>query len=175
MKSTDRILAQRYAKAFDAISATAQQAATACAALQQAAALLKQAQAYMQDPAVSSATKIAFVQELFGAEDYISRFLAVLLEEKRYGLLDDCVQQVQQLLDERQGIVRAQVQTAFALSAQQQKQVEDALSKFTGKTARGQFEVRPELLGGLKARVGDVLLDGSLQGQFQKLQEELIK
>lgn len=175
MKSTDRVLAVRYAKAFDALAASNQEAAGACAQLTQAAAVLTQAQAYMQDPAVSSAAKIAFVRELFGTENAVAKFLAVLLEAKRYGLLAACVQEVQHLLDVRQGIVRAQVETAFALSARQQKQVEATLSKFTGKTARAQFTVRPEVLGGLKARVGDLLLDGTLQGQFQKLQEELTK
>ena len=175
MKSTDRILATRYARAYDSLSSTAQAAQAACASLQQAAQALQYARNYMADPAVSSAQKIQFVQSLFAQQKQVADFLAVLLTEKRYYLLEACAAEVAKLTDGRLGIIRAQVQTAFDLSDAQKKQVADTLSRFSGKQARAQFEVRPELLGGLKVRMEDTLIDGSLQGKFEKLEEELIK
>ena len=175
MKSADRILAGRYARAYDALNADAAQATAACEALRTCAAQLSVARSYMQDPAVKTAEKQAFVQQLFGAQTQVVHFLNTLLAAKRYYLLDACVQEVQRLLDERQGIIRPQVQTAFELSDVQKKKVEEALGQFAGKTARAQFEVRPSLLGGLQVRMGDVLIDGSLKGRFEKLQKELLK
>ena len=175
MKSTDRILAQRYARAYDELSADTQQAVSACGDLCAAAAALGQARTYMQDPAVQTIEKLAFVQELFGPQKQVTHFLAVLLAAKRYYLLDSCVQQVQQLTEQRQGIVRAEVQAAFMLTDVQKKHVEEVLGKFTGKTVRAQTEVVPELLGGLRVRIGDTLIDGSLKGRFEKLKQELLK
>lgn len=175
MKSTDRILAKRYARAYDALSVTAAQAADAAQALGCAAAALAQVQSYMCDPALSTGQKISLVQEVFGKQQQVACFLAELLKAKRYYLLEACTEEVQHFLDQRQGIVRAQVQTAFALSEAEKKQVQEVLSKFTGKKAQATFAVQPDLLGGLRARVGDRLIEGSLKGRFEKLQQELIK
>lgn len=175
MKSTDRILIQRYARAFDRASQTTEQALAAykqlCVAVQQ----LAQAHAYMEDPSVSYTEKIKWVYELFPQEESITRFIAVLLEAKRYYLLDGCVQEVSNLLDKRQGILRATVQTAFELTPQAQQKVQAGLSAFSGKTVKAQFSVCSEVLGGLRVYMDGILMDGTFQGQLQKLQQELIK
>lgn len=175
MQSTDRLLARRYAKAFDGLSATPAEAAAACEALQAAAAALQAARSYMQDPAVPSADKKELVQTLFGTQPQVAGFIQELLAAKRYHLLEACTAEVQHQLEKRQGIARAQVQTAFALNAAQQKQVEEALGHLGGQTVRAEFTVRPEVLGGLKVRMGDTLIDGTFQRRFEKLQEELSK
>ena len=175
MKSTDRILAKRYAKAYDALTNTPEQAASACQALRQAAALLAEAGSYMQAPAIPTAEKIAFVQQLFGEKQTVTQFLAVLLKAKRYYLLDACLSEVQDLLDARQGVVRAEVQSAFELTQEAKQKVQQVLSTFTGKKAVGRFTTDKNLLGGLRVRIGDTWIDGSLKGRFEKLQEQLTK
>ena len=175
MKSTERILAKRYARAYDELSKDNSTAVRACEQLRLAAQSLQQARKYMHDPAVSSLAKTAFIHSVFGNRPQIEKFLQVLLTAKRYYLLDVCVEEVQKLTDLRLGIVRAQVETAFELSAEQKKKVTDTLSQFSGKQAQACFEVKPELLGGLRARLEDTLIDGSLQGKFKKLEEELTK
>ena len=175
MKNTDRILAKRYARAFDALSQTAEQAQSACEDLTAAAASLRQGLAYMQDPAVSSKEKIAFVEQLFGKNGQTVGFINTLLRAKRYYLLEACVQEVHHLVDVRQGSMRAQVQTAYELTPAQQQKVEEALSQFTGKTVRATFAVQDQLIGGLRAQIEDTLIDGTIQRRFEKLQEELIQ
>ncbi len=175
MKSTDRILAQRYARAYDGLNKNPSHAVRACHDLHAAAVALQQAQSYMRDPAVSSAEKTDFVHTLFNDRPQVENFLCALLQAKRYYLLDACVLEVQKLADERLGIVRAQVETAFELSAAQKEKIEAVLSEFSGKHAQADFKVNPQLLGGLRARLEDTLIDGSLQGKFKKLEEELNK
>ena len=175
MKTTDRILAQRYARAFDGLSQSAQQAAACFEALRMAGEQLKQAQTFMQNPAVSSVQKKAFVQELFSSEKEVVAFLSALIEAKRYYLLDECVKEISLLLKNRQGIVHANVQTAFALTQEQKQRVEEALKVFSGKNIEATYEVEPSLLGGLRVRLADVLIDGSLKRKFEKLREEITK
>lgn len=175
MKSADRILAQRYARAYDALSQDTAQAARAYGALRAAEESLRELQAYMQSPTVALAAKQALVRQLFGQEEAVVNFIGVLLAAKRYYLLQTCVQEIGHLLDVRQGIIRAQVRSACPLSPQQQKKVEQTLSQFTGKTAQAQFAVQPQLLGGLCVQMEDVWIDGSLKGRFEKLQKELLK
>ena len=175
MKSTDRILATRYARAYDALSKDASQAADAYEALRAAASQLMQARSYMQDPAVATTEKQAFVQKLFGTESQVSAFLTTLLAAKRYYLLDVCAAEVHHLLDKRRGILRANVQSAFELTDAQKKKTQEVLSELTGKTVLAQFDVKMDLLGGLCVRIDDTLIDGSLKRRFEKLQEELLK
>ncbi len=175
MKSADRILAGRYARAFDALSENNADAAERFNALKQAAQVLRGAKAYMNDPAVASVDKIHLVKEAFASDKEVSGFISALLEAKRYYLLDVCVSELRLLLDKRLGVLRAQVQTAFELSADQKKRVEEALGQFAGKQVQAQYTTDPSLLGGLSARLGDVLIDGTLKGRFAKLQEELTK
>lgn len=175
MKSTDRILAGRYARAFDALSHTPQQAAQRLEDLRGAAHALRAAAKYMNDPAVPTADKKAFAAAVFAQNKTISAFVMALLEAKRYYLLDACVEEAAKLADEHLGIVRADVETAFELGAEQKKRVEESLSRFTGKKAVASFSVDESLLGGLRAKTGDVLIDGSLKRQFERLQEELTK
>ena len=175
MKSTDRILAKRYGRAYDELSKDDSSAVEACRALCAAAETLAKVCHYMYDPAVSSAAKMAFVHQVFSSQPQVENFLRALLQAKRYYLLEACVREVQKLADKRLNIVRARVQTAFELSAEQKKKVEETLSSFSGKNAQADFAVNPELLGGLLVKMEDVLIDGSLQGKFQKLEEELTK
>ena len=175
MKSTDRILAKRYARAYDELNKDTASITQACEALRTAAQSLQHAQTYMRDPAVSSTAKTALVHSAFKDQPQIEKFLRALLQAKRYYLLDACVDEVQHLADKRLGVVQVEVETAFELSADQKKEVEKTLSKFSGRQARARFDVKPELLGGLRVRIEDKLIDGSLQGKFKKLEEELTK
>ena len=175
MKSTDRILANRYARAYDKLSKNNSDALRACQDLLAAGTALRQTQSYMRDPAVSVMEKTDFVHTLFQNQPQVENFLCVLLQAKRYYLLDLCLAEVQKLADKRLDIVRAQVETAFELSAEQKKKVEEVLSDFSGEHAHADFKVNPALLGGLRARLEDTLIDGSLKGKFKKLEEELTK
>ncbi len=175
MKSADRILARRYARAFDALSQDSTQAAARFETLQHAAHALRAVQAYMQDPAFSSAEKAAWIEDVLQGDRAVAGFICALVQAKRYYLLDSCVEEVGLLLDERLGRVRAHVQTAFELSDGQKKRVEEALGRFSGKSACVQYQTDPALLGGLRAQIGDVLIDGTLKAKFEKLKQELTK
>ena len=175
MKSTDRILAQRYARAFDSLSQNASQATALFESLKVATQQLKWARSFMLNPAVASTKKKLFIQELFSQEKEVIAFLSILIEAKRYYLLDACVEEIEVLLRERLGIVQVSVQSAFELSAELKKRVEDALRLFSGKEPQTTYQVDPSLLGGLRAQIGDVLIDGSLKRKFEKLREEITK
>lgn len=175
MQSADRILAKRYARAFDALSSDGKEASARFQALRAAAQTLASARAYMQNPAAPLPDKKALVLQAAGEDKAAAGFLCALLDAKRYYLLDECVREAGALADARLGIVRARVQTAFALDDAQKKRVEESLSRFSGRSARAEFETDPSLLGGLRAQMDDVLIDGTLKRQFEKLREELIK
>lgn len=175
MNSSDRILARRYAAAYDALSRTAQEARGHYEDLLAAQSALVSARAFMQDPKVSSAQKAALVKDALKGAPQTADFVALLLDAKRYPLLDEIVAQVAALLDKREGVTRAAVVSAQALDEALKKQTKQAIEARFGGKAEISYRTDPSLIGGLKIWCGGELIDGSLLGRFTKLQEELTK
>ncbi len=175
MNSSERIAVQRYAAAYDGLSATNEDAALRAADLRAAEESLAAAREYMTSPRVSLPQKKEAVRAALAAAPVTASFIELLLDAKRYTLLSAITRQVGELLDERLNIVRARVISARELSPEQKKKTEEALSARYGGKAEASFHTDPALLGGLKIWCRGELVDGSLQGRLAKLQEELTK
>jgi len=67
----------------------------------------------------------------------------------------------------------AEVRTAVPLDDAQLRRLADALSKATGKQIEVKLIVDPEVLGGVVARIGDTLIDGSVRTEIEQLKEQL--
>jgi F-type H+-transporting ATPase subunit delta len=67
----------------------------------------------------------------------------------------------------------AEVRTAVALDDKQQRRLADALSKATGKHVEVKIVVDPDVLGGVVARIGDTVIDGTVRTEIEQLKEQL--
>jgi F-type H+-transporting ATPase subunit delta len=67
----------------------------------------------------------------------------------------------------------AEVRTAVELDAKQQQRLADALSKATGKRIEVKIVVDPDVLGGVIARIGDTVIDGTVRTEIEQLKEQL--
>lgn len=108
-------------------------------------------------------------------EIHVRNFLNLLIERNRLDLLADIVSAYQKLLDEKLGIVRAQVTSAGPLDATQQQDIASRLEQVTGKHVRVELSVDPALIGGVVARVGSTIYDGSIRQQLQVFKQRLIQ
>ena len=104
----------------------------------------------------------------------LRHFFRVVAEAGRLNLLPELRRTFADLVDERAGIVQAQVSTAQPLSEVQTKALLASLTARTGKTIRLSWKQDPALLGGLKVQVGSTVLDASLQGQLRQLISRLL-
>ncbi len=175
MNSSLRIAAARYAAAYDSLSTSVAQAEQNTRQLAYATQILSGVRMQMQSPRVSTTHKKLIIQEALKEYPQAAAFISVLLDAKRYGLLDEICTQVQTLLDDRKGISRAVVTSARELSAAQQRAAQRALSARYGKTVEAVFKTNPALLGGLTMQCNGELLDGSIQTRLTKLQQEITK
>ena len=75
---------------------------------------------------------------------------------------------------ERRGIAVAYVTTAVPLNEEEQAAVQRRLGALIGKQIELRAEVDPNIIGGIVARVGDQLIDGSVLNQLRRLRERLI-
>jgi len=130
----------------------------------------------LSSPAVAMAQKRGLVTRLasdLDLSDLVRRFLLVVVSRRRMNLLAQMRAAVETLLDERQGFLRVEVASARELSPPQREALLTALARLTGRQPRPHFAVEPELIGGVVARVGSTIYDGSIRGQLETLKRRL--
>ncbi len=102
-----------------------------------------------------------------------SNFLRVLLRNQRLGELQHVNAKLSEIMDERAGVVSAQVVSARPISEPVKKALEQTLEQLTHKRIRLSFETDESLLGGIVTRIGSTIYDGSVRSQLERLGEEL--
>ena len=100
-------------------------------------------------------------------------FLRVLLRNQRLSQLRDVAERFAQVLDERGGVVSASVTTAKAIPEDLKNQVRETLMAATGRSVRVTFNTDATIIGGLVARIGSTIFDGSVQNRLERLSDEL--
>lgn len=125
---------------------------------------------------------VAYDQKQKVLEDLISRsrvrqttasFLRVLLRNQRLAQLPEVAERFRQILDERGGIVAAQITTARPIPEELKKSLHDALASATGRTVRLTFATDEAMIGGFVARIGSTVFDGSVENHLQRLAASL--
>jgi F-type H+-transporting ATPase subunit delta len=97
----------------------------------------------------------------------------LLVQKGRIALAGQVRDEYQRLLDEHRGMAQGVVLTAVPLSEEEERAVAQRLGELTGKEIVLERQVDPEILGGLVARVGDRLIDGSTRTRLLALRRQL--
>lgn len=129
-----------------------------------------------ESPAVDPERKRAVLDAIagkIGAVKPIRNFMAVIIDHRRLGMLDDIVRIFESELDAQLGFAEVQVSSARVLSHDEQREIENRVRNMTGKQIRATYVSKPDLLGGIVVRVGDTIYDGSVRGQLEKMRQEL--
>ncbi|MBI2886377.1 MAG: ATP synthase F1 subunit delta [Chloroflexi bacterium] len=128
----------------------------------------------MESPRVPLARKQALLRERLPNLSPLAMNLAQLLVAKgRVELIPGLVEEVRRLVDERRGIAHARVLTAVPLEPPEQTALSQQLARYTGRQVVLTAEVDPSIVGGVVARIGDKLLDGSTRGRLEALRRQL--
>jgi len=88
-------------------------------------------------------------------------------------MVGDIANEYQRLLDSHRGIEQAEVTTAIPLDDEDKLKLEERLGAAIGKKVVLKPEVDSSLLGGIVAKIGDKLLDGSTRSKLVALNREL--
>jgi F-type H+-transporting ATPase subunit delta len=132
----------------------------------------------LASPAVPTPRKRAAVAALLehtgSISSVVSKLLLLLAERNRLGLLGGIRHAYGESLLAFRQIVRAEVTTAVPLSAERADAIVRGLSKTTGKHVTLSTHVDPTIIGGVIARLGSVVYDGSVTRQLDRLKATLI-
>jgi F-type H+-transporting ATPase subunit delta len=129
----------------------------------------------LTDPALPAERKRAVLVDLLGerANPHTVNLLAFIVEQGRARDLGAIVDEVVALAAERRQAAVAEVRTAVPLGAEQRKRLASALEKATGKRIELKVVVDPDVVGGVVARVGDQVIDGSVRRRLELARERM--
>ena len=109
-----------------------------------------------------------------GATKSVVNFTRLLLDRERVGVLPDISRELDAMIDARAGRVTAEVTSAAPLDDKQKTRLVKTLESLSGKKVDMTVREDPALLGGLVAKLGDVVYDGSLRTQPQRIRQDLV-
>ena len=129
-------------------------------------------------PLVPKAKKLETIRRFTQAAG-LSRPTGVLLEalaqHYRLGMLGEVAKSFRERLNQKQGIVRAQVTTATPLTAEQVAALGRRLSEVMGRDVSLSTRVDPSIIGGVVTQVGSTVYDGSVTRQLARMREKLVE
>jgi F-type H+-transporting ATPase subunit delta len=100
-------------------------------------------------------------------------FVRVLAENGRLDVLAEIRTQYEALKNEREGVVVAEVYTAFELDPAQVADLVARLERKTGRKVDARVSLDKALIGGVKIVIGDKVIDGSARAQLGALENAL--
>jgi F-type H+-transporting ATPase subunit delta len=129
----------------------------------------------LTDPSIPVERRAGVVEELLGkrAHPLTTAMASFIVGAGRAHDLPAIVDDFVAKAAERRAEAVAEVRTAFPLDGGQQARLADALGHATGKKVTVKVIIDPTVLGGIVARVGDTVIDGSVRSRLEQLREAL--
>ena len=132
----------------------------------------------LTNPAIRRADRRKVIDALLqriAATPHTKNLVYILLDGERLASLPSISREVDAMIEARSGRISAEVTSARPLAPAEVQQVTAALEQLSGKQVSVTKREDPSLLGGVVARLGDTVYDGSLRTQLRNLRDELIK
>lgn len=117
--------------------------------------------------AIQAICKKAKLSQLF------TNFLSVMAQNGRLPLVSVVIIEAKRLLAELSGQHEAEITTNYELTAKELQALQKTLSKQTGKDIVLDNKVDEQILGGMKLRIGSVMVDDTVQTRLERLERSL--
>ena len=129
----------------------------------------------LDSPRIRIEDKARFLKERLEDINPLALNLVLLLITRTHaGVIKEIADEYRHLLDHYRGIEMAQVTTAVPLEESEKHTLAEKLGALTGTKVKIETQVAPEILGGVIARIGGKLLDGSTRSKLIALKKELV-
>jgi F-type H+-transporting ATPase subunit delta len=132
----------------------------------------------LSNPSIRGSEKRKVIEALvgkLGATQLTKTIVSLLLDRERLGSVISISRELDAMIEARAGRVSAEVTSAQPLSKAQLDQITKSLEKISGKQIDLVKREDPALLGGVVAKLGDTVYDGSLRTQLRTLRDDLAR
>lgn len=128
----------------------------------------------LESPNVAEAQKAAVIDQVqVGAQPEAKNLARLLLTRRRIGIAEQLAELFRELALAELGIVVAEVTTAYPLNKEGEAGIKRRLTELVGKQVEIRTKVDPDIIGGIVARIGDQLIDGSVASQLRRLRDRM--
>lgn len=105
----------------------------------------------------------------------IRNFINLLIDKNRLELLPDILKRYEDLLDRIAGRIRAKVVVAKTMPDKGFAKLKEVFEEFTGKEVILEMEEDPSIIGGMVTKLGNVIFDGSVRTQLEKIKRLIVR
>ena len=174
----NKSVARRYAEAFFGIARETNKIDEYQAELEKIVKTIEetdQLKQYLSHFLIPAKDKKETMQKIFGNQvsSMTLNFLLMVIDKRREQYLGAICSEYEAMADESRNIQKAELITAREVTDADVKTLAEKLSASTGKTVILKTTVDPSLLGGVKIRMGDRIIDGTVAKKLQMLKENL--
>jgi F-type H+-transporting ATPase subunit delta len=129
----------------------------------------------LTDPALPPERKKAVLSDVLGerANPHTLNLLGFIVEQGRAKEVAAIADELAAVAAERRQAAVAEVRTAVPLDQEYRERLTEALQKATGKRIELKVVVDPSVIGGVVARVGDQVIDGSIRRRLELARERM--
>jgi F-type H+-transporting ATPase subunit delta len=178
VKYFDPVVANRYAHALFHV---AQRQGVCDLILEQVAAVgpaLRQNETltlYIESPQISTEQKVALLDKMLKPRltPLLYNLLVLLLRKGRIDHTRVIMERFRVLVERDRGIEEAEVRTASPMDDAQKAALQAALERRTGFKLLIRFRVDPAVIGGVRFKCGDLLIDDTVQGKLYRLRQRM--
>lgn len=127
------------------------------------------------NPVFTTEEKKAILEDVFAKHQFQSttrQFVETLLSLNHVSLMESIAKDFAVELRQKNMEAKVEVTTAYSLSEEDQKKIQATFEKAIGKKVLLDITVDQNLIGGVRANVGGVIYDSSIQGHLLRLQKE---
>ena len=103
----------------------------------------------------------------------VKNFLAAVLENRRFATLPSMSTLFEQLKAADEGVAQAHIESAFAMTDAQLAELTATLTQQLNRKISADVSINPELIGGVKITIGDLVIDASVSGKLAALATSL--
>ena len=171
-----RVYAKRYAQAVFSIAMERKELDRWQSDLRKIVSLVEDATivAVLESPKFHFDDKAKLVSARLGDINPLALNLVYqLVTRGRLGIVSDITDEYQRLIDSYRGVEQAEVISAVSLDDEDKLRLGERLGAILGKTVELKPKVDASLIGGIIARIGDKLIDGSTRSKLETLKREL--
>lgn len=133
---------------------------------------LKQA---LSDKAIDRGQRTKVLEDLLAdkVSPHTLGLLTFIVGQGRARQMPQILQELSELAAEARNAVVAEVSSATPLDSRQRTALQEALSKATGKKVAVKVMVDPSLIGGIVAKMGETIIDGSVKRRLEQLKDQV--
>ncbi|NLB52715.1 MAG: F0F1 ATP synthase subunit delta [Syntrophomonadaceae bacterium] len=174
----NKSVARRYAEAFFSIAREAEKIDEFQLELQAVVDTIKEVenlQEYFSHLLIPAKEKKEIAAKIFKGKisPMTLNFLMMVLDKRRQAYLESILEEYKDMANEVKNITKADLISAQEVPEVEVKSLQEKLSASTGKTVQLKQTVDPSLLGGIKIRIGDQIMDGTIAKKLEMLKTQL--